>query len=85
MNAATSFDGGGGGLPKRFALLPTHGDGLQVVVAAQCVGYVWSDRERWRANARGGEVLELGPAATLYEAVSAVFARQREQRVLKAQ
>lgn len=84
MNAATSFDGGSGALPKRFALLP-KGEGLRVVVAARCVGYVWSEEERWRARARGGAPLELGPGATLFEAVSAVFARQRGQRFLKAQ
>ena len=67
-------------LPERFLLLPEAGNGLRVMLAAQCVGYVWSDHarpvgegERWLACGREGSPLETGPGCTLYEAVAAVF------------
>jgi hypothetical protein len=58
-------------LPKRFVLLPGHDGVLEVNVSAQCVGYVWTDEEKWLAKDREGQ--PLGMSVSLFEAVHAVF------------
>jgi hypothetical protein len=58
-------------LPKRFVLLPAQDGVLEVSVSAQCVGYVWTDDEKWLAKDRDGH--SLGVSVSLYEAVHAVF------------
>ena len=58
-------------LPKRFVLLPAHDGVLEVNVSAQCVGYVWTDEDKWLAKDREGQ--SLGVSVSLYEAVHAVF------------
>jgi hypothetical protein len=60
-------------LPKRFVLLPAQDGVLEVNVSAQCVGYVWTDDEKWLAKDREGH--SLGVSVSLYEAVHAVFSR----------
>ncbi len=58
-------------LPKRFVLLPSPDGVLEVSVSAQCVGYVWTDDNKWLAKDRKGQA--LGTSVSLYEAVHAVF------------
>jgi uncharacterized membrane-anchored protein YjiN (DUF445 family) len=58
-------------LPKRFVLLPAHDGVLEVNVSAQCVGYVWTDDNKWLAKDREGQ--SLGVSVSLFEAVHAVF------------
>lgn len=59
-------------LPKSFMLRPTGG-ALQVMHATRCVGYVWTERDRWWARSRAGELLDTGSGNTVTEAVSALF------------
>lgn len=72
-------------LPKRFSLIPTEGRVLQVVVAARCLGYVWTEEERWLARGVEGSLLTTGSGETLLEAVEAVFAEQQHRVFLRAQ
>lgn len=58
-------------LPKRFVLLPAQDGVLEVNVSAQCVGYVWTDDDKWLAKDREGQ--SLGVSVSLFEAVHAVF------------
>ncbi len=73
-----------GDLPKRFTLLP-QGSALRVMVAARCLGYVWTEEERWLARAQEGALLDTGSGETVYEAVAAVFERFNQQVFLRAQ
>jgi hypothetical protein len=72
-------------LPKRFLLLPTEGRALRVMVAARCLGYVWTEEERWMARGSQGALLDTGSGSTVTEAVRAVFAGQSEPVLLRAQ
>lgn len=60
-------------LPKRFVLLPDDKGALEVNVSAQCVGYVWTDEEKWMAKSYSGEMLDTGSGNSVFEAVAAVF------------
>lgn len=60
-------------LPKRFALLPSSDGSMKVDVATQCVGYVWSEKERWLAKDSQGTLLDTGAGRSVLEAVTAVF------------
>lgn len=72
-------------MPKRFKLVPTVGGALEVVHAAQCVGYVWSEQEQWLARSREGTLLNTGSGKTVAEAVQALFQKREEHVLLKAQ
>ena len=69
-------------LPERFVLVPTEG-ALQVMHAAQCVGYVWLEGEKWRARDAAGALL-TGAENTVHGVLTALFAARREQVFLKA-
>ncbi|MCA9838634.1 MAG: hypothetical protein KC422_17075 [Trueperaceae bacterium] len=60
-------------LPKRFALLPSSDGSMKVNVAARCVGYVWSEKEKWLAKDSSGAPLDTGAGQSVLEAVTAVF------------
>jgi hypothetical protein len=82
VNTATTR---GNKLPRRFLLLPTEDAALQVIMAARCVGYVWTEEERWLARAPEGYLLDTGSGETVFEAVAAVFERFNQQVFLQAQ
>lgn len=71
------------GLPKRFMLIPDQGT-LQVIYAAQCIGHVWSEQNRWWARTTEGTVLEIKGQSVL-EAVTALFDEKNRHILLKAQ
>lgn len=71
------------GLPKRFMLMPDK-DTLQVVYAAQCIGHVWAEQNRWWARTRNGTLLDTSGQSVL-EAVTALFDEQNQPSLLKAQ
>ena len=59
-------------LPKQFSLFPLS-QGFEVNVAKTCVGYVWTDKNRWLAKNAQGKLLDTGSGESVYEAVSALF------------
>lgn len=63
-------------LPKRFMLMPDK-ETLQVVYAAQCIGHVWSEQNKWRARTEEGRLLATGWQSIL-EAVTALFDERKE-------
>ena len=71
-------------LPKRFSLVPTAGGALQVMHAAQCVGFVWLENDRWWARDDAGALVSGDASATVHGVLSALFAARREQVFLKA-
>lgn len=60
-------------LPKRFALLPSSDGSMKVNVATHCVGYVWSEKEKWLAKDSQGALIDTGAGKSVFEAVTAVF------------
>lgn len=70
-------------VPKRFKLVPTAGGALEVVHAARCVGYVWTEREQWLARSREGTLLDTGSGETVAEAVEALFRKCDEHALLE--
>ena len=71
-------------VPKRFKLVPTTGGALEVVHATQCVGYVWTEQEKWLARSREGALLDTG-SKTVAEAIEALFEQRSRHIFLKAQ
>ena len=66
-------------LPKQFTLLPDRAGKMQVLHAATCVGYVWTEHNRWLARSREGTLLDTGSGETVTEAVSALFTKRGAQ------
>ncbi|NOK79069.1 MAG: hypothetical protein GFH24_608434n26 [Chloroflexi bacterium AL-N5] len=72
-------------LPKQFNLQPTADGSMKVSVAAQCVGYIWPEAERWCARNTAGESLDTGAVATVHAAVSAIFRDYQQQPFARVQ
>ena len=70
-------------LPERFLLVPTGGGALQVMHAAQCVGYLWRESDRWWARDDAGTLVGTDAPDSVYGVLSALFAARREQVYLK--
>ncbi len=66
-------------LPERFVLLPTAGGALQVMHAAQCVGYLWLEGDKWRARDDAGALVGATATDTVHGVLSSLFAARREQ------
>ncbi|CAN5794184.1 hypothetical protein BH24DEI2_BH24DEI2_26420 [soil metagenome] len=71
-------------IPERFLLVPTGGGALQVMHAAQCVGYLWPEGTKWWARDDTGTLLDGGTNNDVHGVLSALFAARREHVFLKA-
>ena len=65
-------------------LVPTAGGALQVMHAAQCVGYLWLEDDKWRARDDAGALVGAAAKDTVHEVLAALFAARWEQVFLKA-
>lgn len=79
-----SYQRGTKPLPERFVLVPTAGSTLQVMHAAQCVGYLWLENDTWRARDDVGALIDSGANDTVHDVLTALFGARREQVFLKA-
>ena len=70
-------------LPERFLLVPTDGGALRVMHAAQCVGYLWPEGNKWWARDDAGALLDGGTNDSVHGVLSALFAARRKQVFLK--
>ena len=70
-------------LPDRFMLVPARGGALEVVHAAQSVGYVWTEDDKWLARSQTtGALVDTGSGDTVAEAVSALFQTRVEPLIV---
>ncbi len=71
-------------LPERFSLVPTGSGALRVMHAAQCVGYLWVEGDKWRARDDVGAPLDGVANDSVHGVLAALFAARREQVFLTA-